>query len=123
MTDELVVTSDDWNKAWLTRDVAAVERIAADDYAYIGPHGQVLDRNDILAIVRSPSYRLRAGNWTEVSMTRLGADAALVLDRFQGEGEYRGRPFREDHRHTTVWVHRRGGWQVRLEHCSAITSD
>jgi ketosteroid isomerase-like protein len=120
--DNLGLANEEWNKAWLTKNVATVERMAAEDYVYIGPLGQMLDRTALLEIIRSPSYRLNSGNWTEVSITRLSADSALVLDRFQGDGEYRGQPFKEDHRHTTVWICRHGGWQVRLEHCSAITA-
>ncbi len=121
MTEELELVNERWNGAWLTKDVAAVEAIAAADYQYIGPRGQLLDRAAILEIIHSASYRLATGSWTEVSICRLGADVALVLDRFRGEGEYRGRTFKEDHRHTTVWARRDGQWQVRLEHCSAIT--
>ena len=120
MTEELERLNEEWNSAWLTKDVATVETIAAQDYVYIGPQGQVLDRAAIFEIIRSPSDQLTSGSWTEVSISRLGPDSALVLDRFRGEGEYRGQPFKEDHRHTTVWVRRHGQWQVRLEHCSSI---
>ena len=123
MTEELEQPNDDWNGAWLAKDVATVEMLAAYDYVYISPQGQVLDRPAILEIIRSRSYRLASGSWTEVSISRLGSDFGLILDRFRGEGEYRGQAFKEDHRHTTVWLRRQGRWQVRLEHCSAIAAD
>lgn len=123
MADELERVNDEWNRAWLTKDVATVETVAADDYQYIGPQGQVLDRSDVLEIIRSPSYRLARGSWTEISICELGPDCALILDRFWGAGEYLGETFEEDHRHTTVWVRRHRRWQVRLEHCSAIADD
>ena len=122
MTGELKRHNDKWNEAWLTKDVAAVEKMAAKDYMYVGPRGQVLRRAGILKIIRSRSYRLARGHWTEIWVSVLGSDAALVVDRFTGEGEYRGLRFTEDHRHTTVWVRRAGQWQVRLEHCSEITA-
>lgn len=121
MSGELKGQNARWSEAWLTKDVAAVERIAAKDYMYIGPQGQVLRRADILKIVRSRSYHLARGKWTGISVSVLGSDAALVVDRFTGEGEYRGSRFTEDHRRTAVWVRRAGRWQVRLEHCSAVT--
>lgn len=120
MAEKLERVKEKWNQAWLDRDSGTVEAITADDYVYIGPQGQVLDRAAILEIVRSPTYRLAEGKWTGVSVSHLSDDCALVLDRFQGEGEYRGQEFEEDHRHTTVWVRRKGRWQVRLEHCSTI---
>jgi ketosteroid isomerase-like protein len=122
VTEDLEHMNEKWNGAWLTKQVAAVEMIAAEEYVYIGPQGQVLDKADILEIIRSPSYQLARGSWTEVSYSRFGTDFALVLDRFRGEGESRGQTFKEDHRHTTVWVRQHGRWQVRLEHCSAITT-
>jgi ketosteroid isomerase-like protein len=120
MTQELEHQNERWNRAWLARDAAAVEEIAADDYVDIGPQGQVLGRSDIVTIIRSLSYRLAKGTWSDATLSPLGADAALVLDRFRGEGESRGRTFREDHRRTSVGVRRRGRWWIRLEHCSAI---
>ena len=64
MTDELERVNDKWNDAWLTKDVGTVEAIAAEDYLYVGPQGQVLDRDAILEIIRSPSYRLTSRLWT-----------------------------------------------------------
>jgi hypothetical protein len=121
VTGELKRQNDKWNEAWLTKDVAAVERMAVKDYMHLGTQGQVLRRADILTIVRSRSYRLAHGKWKGISISALGSDAGLVVDRFTGEGEYRGLRYTEDHRHTTVWLRRAGRWQVRLEHCSAIT--
>lgn len=123
MIDDLKSVSEEWNAAWLKKDVTAVERIAADNYLYISPQGHMLNKSDILGIIRSPSYSLRAGTWTEVSISQLGPDSALILHRFQGDGEYRGTSFVEDNRLTTVWVRIGGHWKVRLEHCSAIASD
>ena len=123
MSEDLKAAIDNWNQAWLTKSVPIIEATTAEDYAYIGSHGQVLDRAAILQLVGSPSYRLAWGSWDDVSVCHLGSDSALVLDRFRGEGQYLGRPFKEDHRHTSVWVRREGRWQVRLEHCSSIAAD
>lgn len=120
MIQELERLNDKWNSAWLNKDSDTVEGLLAEDYEYIGPQGQVLDRSAILEIIRSPSYHLSIGSWEEVTISQLSLDSVLVLDRFRGEGEYRGQAFKEDHRHTTVWVRRSGQWFVRLEHCSAI---
>ncbi len=58
MMTELERLNDTWNKAWLEKDVATVEQLMASEYAYIAPNGQVLDRDAILQIIRSPSYEL-----------------------------------------------------------------
>lgn len=120
MIDDLQSVSDEWNTAWLNKDAAVVERIASDEYLYISPQGAMLYKSDLLEIIQSPSYCLRTGEWTEVSISPLSPEIAILLHRFQGEGEYRGTPFVEDNRLTTIWVRIAGQWKVRLEHCSAI---
>jgi hypothetical protein len=46
-----------WFQAWLEKDAATVERLAAEDYHYVSPNGSTLDRPAILGIIRSPSPR------------------------------------------------------------------
>lgn len=112
-----------WNQAWLDKDAAAVERLMAPGYAYVAPGGQVLDREAVLAIVRSPAYRPARGTRTEVQLRSLGPDTATLVNRWQGSGTYEGRPYTDDHRCTMVCVRRGRAWQVAAEHCSAITPD
>ncbi len=76
----------------------------APDYVYIAPTGQVLDRDAILAIIRSPSYRLKQGTRTEMVVRPLTDDAAALVHRWQGEGAFEGKAFRDDHRCTTLCV-------------------
>jgi hypothetical protein len=82
----LKLLNDAWNKAWLEKDVAAVERMRGLAHVYIDPNGQVLNRRAILAIIRYPSYHLIWGTRTEVSAKALGEAAALAMHRWQGEG-------------------------------------
>ncbi|HET6489570.1 MAG TPA: nuclear transport factor 2 family protein [Syntrophales bacterium] len=121
MTAELEQLNQDWTKAWLERDAATVDRLMAPEYVYVTPSGQVIDRQTILGIIRSPEYRLASGTRSEVWVMPLGEDTAAVMSRWQGEGSYQGHPFQDDHRCTSVFVHREVGWQLALEHCSAVS--
>ena len=51
---ELRGASERWFQAWLEKDAATVERIAAADYVYIAPSGLMMDREAVLKIIRSP---------------------------------------------------------------------
>jgi hypothetical protein len=73
-----------------------VERLMADDYPYVAPSGLLLDRPAILAIIRSPSYRLDHGIRTEVVVRAVGCDAAVVRHRYQGAGSFEGTSFTDD---------------------------
>jgi hypothetical protein len=108
-----------WYGAWLQKDAATVERLMAKEYVYVAPNGQVLDRDAILAIIRSPTYRLYNGSRTEVVVTTIGEDAAVVRHRWQGAGTFDGNSFEDDHRCTMVCGRRGGEWQVVAEQCSA----
>jgi uncharacterized protein (TIGR02246 family) len=118
MSSELYGLSERWFQAWLDKDAATVERLMAEDYVYVGPNGLVLDRQAILAIVRSPSYRLDHGTRTEVVVRAVGREAAVVRHRYQGAGSYEGTSFTDDHRCVMVWEKHAGEWRLVMEQCS-----
>jgi uncharacterized protein (TIGR02246 family) len=118
MVSELHALSERWFQAWLDRDAATVELLMAEDYLYIGPSGLVLDRQAILAIIRSPSYRLDYGTRTEVVVRAVGQEAAVVRHRYQGAGSFEGTSFTDDHRGVMVWEKHAGEWRLVMEQCS-----
>jgi hypothetical protein len=118
MFSELHDLSERWFEAWRKKDAATVERMMAEDYLYIAPSGLVLDRQAILAIVRSPSYRLDHFTRTEVVVRAVGHEAAVVRDRRQGAGSFEGTSFTDDHRGVMVWEKLAGEWRLVMEQCS-----
>ena len=118
MLSELQGLSERWFQAWLEKDAATVERLTAEDYLYIGPSGLVLDRQAILAVVRSPSYRLDHGTRTEVVIRALGQEAAVVRHRYQGAGSFEGTSFTDDYRGVMVWEKQADEWRLVMEQCS-----
>jgi uncharacterized protein (TIGR02246 family) len=119
VSSELEQLDQRWNQAWLEKDAAAVERMMAEDYVYVAPTGQVFDRDAILRIIRSPSYRLHHCRLTNVVVRVLGDDAAVIRDRIKGEGEFEGKPFKDDHSCVRVCARVRGEWQIVVEQCTA----
>jgi hypothetical protein len=118
MLSELHGLSERWFQASLEKDVATVERLAAQDYLYVAPSGSVLDRQAILEIIRSPSYRLDHGTRTEVVVRALGQDAVVVRHRYQGAGSFEGTSFTDDQRCVMVWEKQAGEWRLVMEQCS-----
>ena len=118
MLSKLQGLSERWFQAWLAKDAATVERLMAEDYLYVGPSGAVLDRQAILAVVRSPSYRLDHGTRTEVIVRALGPKAAVERHRYQGAGSFEGTPFTDDHRGIMIWEKPAGQWRLVMEQCS-----
>ncbi len=118
MSSELQGVSECWFQAWLEKDAATVERLMAADYVYIAPAGVVLDRQAILAIIRSPTYRLDRFARTEVVVRAVGPGAAVVRDRRQAAGSFEGTAFTEDHRGVMIWERQSGDWCLVMEQCS-----
>jgi hypothetical protein len=118
MVAELQALSEQWFQAWLVKDAAVVERLAAADYLYVSPGGLVLDRAAILGIIRSPSYRLDHGARTEVVVRPVGNSAVVVRSRYQGAGSYAGTSFTDDHRCVMIWENQDGEWRLVMEQCS-----
>ena len=118
MLSELHGQNERWYQAWLEKDATIVDRLMAEDYLYIGPSGLVLDRQAILAIIRSPSYRLDHGTRTEVVVRAVGQEAAVVRHRYQGAGSFEGTSFTDDHRSVMVWEKQDGEWRLVMEQCS-----
>lgn len=119
VTSELEQLIQRWYQAWLDKDAATVERLMADDYVYVAPNGQVLDRAAILKIIRSPGYRLHNWDRSNFVLRMLGDSAAVVRLRGQGEGEFEGKPFKDDHACLQVWSRAGGRWQLVTEQCTA----
>jgi hypothetical protein len=119
MLSELQHLKEAWDRAWLEKDAATVERLMAEDYVYVAPNGHTLDRATILGIIRSPSYRIHHGTWTEVHIRPLSDQAAVIRDRWQGEGTYEGKTFKDDHHCLRVCARVEGQWQVVMEQCTA----
>jgi hypothetical protein len=118
VSSELHSLSARWFQAWLEKDAATVEHLAAEDYLYIAPSGLVLDRQAILRIIRSPSYRLDRGTRTEVVVRPLGREAGVVRHRYQGSGSFEGTVFTDDQRCVMIWEKQVGQWRLVMEQCS-----
>jgi uncharacterized protein (TIGR02246 family) len=115
--------SQHWFQAWLDKDAGTVERLMAEDYIYVAPNGTVFDRQKILAIIRSPGYRLEHGTRTEVVVRALGQDAAVERHRYQGAGSFEGTRFTDDQRCVMIWEKQAGKWRLVMEQCSNATAE
>jgi uncharacterized protein (TIGR02246 family) len=118
MLSELQDLSQRWFQAWLDKDAETVQRLMAEDYLYIAPSGLLLDRQAILGIIRSASYRLDQGRRSEVVVRALGQEAAVVRHRYQGTGSFEGTSFTDDQRCVMVWEKHAGQWRLVMEQCS-----
>jgi Domain of unknown function (DUF4440) len=125
-----------YDSAWNRRDTSAVGRILAPKYQYFTSRGGVSSRAESMAMLSDPEYRLERASRSEITVA-LSGPVAVVSSRWQGQGTYRGQPFKDDQRCGQTWllsdVHRgtQGArelgdsreWQLLSEHCVQIAPE
>ena len=108
-----------YDSAWNRRDTTAVGRLLAPGYLYFTSLGGVSSRAVSMGFLSAPDYLLTQAQRSEVAVS-LSGPVAVVSSRWQGQGSYRGEPFRDDQRCGLVWLRSAGTWQLLSEHCVQI---
>jgi hypothetical protein len=117
-----------YDSAWSQRDTSAVSRLLAPQYQYFTSRGGVSSRAETMAMLSDPGYRLEHANRSEIAVSWSGP-VAVVSSRWQGQGTYRGQPFKDDQRCGQTWLRTGsetelqmdGTLQLLSEHCVQVT--
>ena len=109
--------------AQLTADVAALDRLIADDLLFTGPDGVLATKADDLAAYRDGVMRVTAHEPQAMRVRRVGADVAVVALRARMTGSYAGTPFAGIARYTRVWAREDGRWRIVAGHVSVTPLD
>ncbi|MCW5559101.1 MAG: nuclear transport factor 2 family protein [Verrucomicrobiae bacterium] len=108
---ELAALEHELSQAYATRNVAALERIFANEYTFTqGHNGSVVDRNHEIEKLRSGKLIVDQIAEHDISLRDYG-DFALVTLRVTFSGSEEGKPFQGHERITDVFVRRDGRWQ------------
>lgn len=107
---ELLELDRRWNEAYPGKDIAALERILADDWVCIDGAGIVIGKRQLLDRVRSSANFLEPYRFDETAL-RIFGDAAIVTGRLSGEAEDDEGRFYLEQRYTRVYVKRNDCWQ------------
>lgn len=114
---ELLKLEREWLDAYLNRDVAAMERIEADEFTITHANGQVLTKAQEIANLKQPGPRdtsLVFG--TEDTKVRVYGDAAILTGVFFS----RSNAGIQRSRYTDVYAKRNGRWQVVASHLTNL---
>jgi ketosteroid isomerase-like protein len=119
--EDIVHFIEAYDRAWNTKDAAAVGRILASDYVYFSSKGQVESRQHVLDMLLSPKYSLASAERSEIKVYQMSG-TAVVSSRWKGHGSYDGREFSDDQRCSIVLARQKQRWQVLSEHCTQIVA-
>jgi ketosteroid isomerase-like protein len=119
ITEELIEVAHQWDRAMIENDADAIGEFMADDWIIIGSDGNVGDKPNFLALVRSGSLTHHVMESHDIRM-RLYGDAAVMTARGVSGGTYRGQTFHEVERVSCVFVRQEGRWRCVLTHLSRL---
>src|SRR5437762_3193260 len=78
---EVLTTLHQYRQALVRRDVATLERIWSDDYAFTNPQGRLLSKKERLANLRSGATALPAIENERDAHVRVYGSTAVITDR------------------------------------------
>ena len=108
---ELQKANRDYDAAIVRGDVAALERIFADEFVYTNPDGEVRDKRQQLAFFRSGDLKFDRGQSDDLKI-RVYGNTAVLIGRFTAKGAFKGEPLEVNERYTAVWVKQNGRWRL-----------
>ncbi len=117
---ELIKLENDWNDAMVKRDVAALSRILADDWTIIDPEGSIVTKTQFLADFKSGAHVVSSAVADETKV-RVHGEAAVVLGRWTGKEQYKGKDISGQYRFTDTWIKKDGRWQCMASAAVKIT--
>ena len=107
----------EWMEATRDNDVAALERILADDYTYTDSRGRVSNKADSLRYARAARNHMKAF-YTSDEKARVYGDVAIVTGRMRVEGVAGGEPYDAEVRFTDILARVDGQWRAVAAHAS-----
>lgn len=122
---EVLRAEREQREAYLRRDVAASERMVADEYVLTIQGGEVGGKATLMAFLREEPADPTLAVTTEDTQVRVNGDTAVVVGR---RVERRRRPDNNQEgvayaRYTRAYVKRQGRWQLLAEHLQAVPAE
>jgi uncharacterized protein (TIGR02246 family) len=100
-------------------DVAALDRLYADDYITTSASGVVRTKAQVIEDFKSGGLKIESIASDEINV-RANGDTAIVTGRMITKGQDRGRDVSGQNRFTQVYLRRNGRWQIAAFHYSRV---
>ncbi|MCS0497390.1 nuclear transport factor 2 family protein [Ancylobacter sp. MQZ15Z-1] len=98
--------------AALHGNVAALDRILADDLIYVDQNGQFLSKQDDIDLHRTGALKLTRLVFSDIRLRAISEDAGLAVVRVDVRGHAAGVAFSATMRYSRVWRRIAGDWRV-----------
>ncbi len=115
----LRMMTEDLIQAYPKHEASVLDRILADDLTVTNPDGTSGDKAGEIGGLRSGKLKLESVTNDEVKV-RVFGETAVVTGRATIRGLVDGREIQDQNRYTSVFVKRRGRWQVIALHVTRV---
>ena len=110
----------EWLAAGRNKDVAAIERILADDFLITFGDSSTRDKPEVIRRLRLGVRNPNEYDWTEDSKVRIYGDAAIITGKYIYKILDHDKETVSESRYTDTYIKRNGHWQVVASHLSNI---
>jgi ketosteroid isomerase-like protein len=110
----------EWLEAGHNKNVAAMDRILADDFIITFGDGSVRDKAEVMRRLRVGTRNANEYDWTEDSKVRVHGNTAIVVGRYRYRLREKDKETVSESRYTDTYIKTRGHWQVVASHLSDI---
>jgi len=109
-----------YEEAYGHNDVAALEKILADDFVFTSSRGVVVTKAQELSDIGSGQMKAESAALDDDVQVRLRANTAVVTGRVTLRGVWRGQDFSGTYRVTATWVKEIRLWRLLAVHSSRL---
>lgn len=117
---ELRSINEQYDKAILQQDAAAMERLYSEDARITESDGKVYTKAQMVARTRSGDTKFEVGRSEDVNV-RVHGDTAILTGNWIQKGKTKGKPFAGTLRYTTVYVRNDAKWQIISDQVTPIS--
>ncbi|MEY2540964.1 MAG: hypothetical protein QOI22_566 [Verrucomicrobiota bacterium] len=119
--EQLKKLEQDWAEAYVKRDTAFVQKITTDDFAFIGPDGNMVSKGEYVKSIEGET--VFTAFKTEELKVRVYGDAAVVLGRATVTTKSKGEDESGTFSFTDVFVKQKGEWKAVSGHVTPVAKD
>ena len=116
-TEELISIDQKMQRAFVDRDIAALEKIFTDDYVLVLSSGTERTKAEVIADVASPDNRWEI-NETSGRKVRVHGDTAIVVAMLHQKGVDHGKSFDSNVKFADTYIRQNGTWRNVHAHAS-----
>lgn len=109
---KLLAQADQWDKAIVRKDRAAIEANLADDFRQIDGQGSLESKQSFVDGLMAAELELQPYTVEDLDLRLYGDNTALLSGRTRMRGKYQGEPFETHYRYTDVYIRQGEAWKI-----------